>query len=84
MKHYTQYLLTVEGVDVREYFKILDRSTANSKISSAGLVAGYVGTGSDGLEEYYDVRQITTLNFESQALKDSESMLTFIYRMNIR
>lgn len=84
MKHYTQYLLTVEGVDVREYFKILDRSTANSKISSAGLVAGYVGTGSDGLEEFYDVRQITTLNFESQALKDSESMLTFIYRMNIR
>lgn len=84
IKHYTQYLLTVEGVDVREYFKILDRSTANSKISSAGLIAGYAGTGSDGLEEYFDVTQITTLNFESQALKDSESMLTFIYRMNIR
>lgn len=84
IKHYTKYLLTVEGKDVREYFKILDRSTVNSKISSAGLVAGYPGVGADELEEMFDVTQLTTLNFESQALKDSESMITFIYRMNIR
>lgn len=84
IKHYTKYLLTIEGKDVREYFKIMDRSTVNSKVNSAGLVAGYPGTGVDDLEEFFDVTQLTALNFENQALKDSESMITFIYRMNIR
>lgn len=62
----------------------MDRSTVNSKVNSAGLVAGYPGTGADDLEEFFDVTQLTALNFENQALKDSESMITFIYRMNIR
>lgn len=84
IKHYTKYILTVEGKDVREYFKIRDRSTVNSKINSAGLITGYPGVGSDGLEEYFHVIQATTLNFENQELKDSESMVTFIYRLNIR
>lgn len=84
IKHYTKYLLTIEGKDVREYFKIRDRSTVNSKVNSAGLVTSYPGEGADANPEWFNVRQTTTLNFENQELKDSESMITFIYRMNIR
>ena len=82
---YTTYRFTVNKYDIREYFKITQGSTMKSLINSAGLIAGYNGGNAvDGYPEYHNVRGITTLNMENQELKDSESKITFIYRLFIQ
>lgn len=82
---YTTYRFTVNKYDIREYFKFTQGSTLKSLINSAGLIAGYNGGNAvDGYPEYHNVRGITTLNMENQELKDSESKITFIYRLFIQ
>lgn len=80
---YTTYRFTAGKNDVREYFKITQGSTMRSLINSAGLITGYQGTDSNS-GEYYNVRGMTTLNMENQDLKDSESTVTFIYRLFVQ
>lgn len=83
IKTFTRYKITVDNRDVREYFKITEGSTLMSFINSVGLVAGYPVTDEDGNTEYCNVRCLTTLNMENQELKDTESTITFIYRLFI-
>lgn len=84
IKCFTEYRCTVEGSDIREYFKITNGSTLRSLINSIGLITGYPGTGVDGHTEYFNVRGLTALNMENQELKDSESTITVIYRLFIQ
>lgn len=81
---YTTYRVTVGKDDIREYFKITQGSTMRSLINSVGLITGYSQAGTDGTTEWYNVRGLTTLNMENQELKDSESTITFIYRVFIQ
>lgn len=82
---YSTYRITVGKKDIREYFKITQGSTMRSLINSAGLITGYSGKdATSGLTEWFNVRGMTTLNMENQELKDSESTITFIYRLFIQ
>lgn len=81
---YTTYRITVGKDDVREYFKITQGSTMRSLVNSAGLITGYPGVDDSNNAEYYNVRGLTTLNMENQELKDSESTITFIYRLFVQ
>lgn len=82
IKTFTKYKVTVDQADVREYFKLTEGSTKKSRVNSVGLVAGYPVL-VNGNTEYFNVRCLTTLNMENQELKDSESTITFIYRLYI-
>lgn len=84
IKVYTTYRATVDQNDIREYFKITQGSTLRSLVNSVGLITGYPGTSADGNPEFYNVRGMTTLNMENQELKDSESTITYIYRVFIQ
>lgn len=81
---YTTYRFTAGKNDVREYFKVTQGSTMNSLINSVGLITGYSGMTTSGQVEFYNVRGLTTMNMENQDLKDSESTITFIYRLFIQ
>ena len=81
---YSTYRITVGKKDIREYFKITQGSTMRSLINSAGLITGYSGQDTTGNTEWFNVRGMTTLNMENQELKDSESTITFIYRLFIQ
>ena len=82
---YTTYRATVGKYDVREYFKITQGSTLRSLINSVGLITGYPGrTQDDTNTEFFNCRGMTTLNMENKELKDSESTVTFIYRVFIQ
>ena len=83
---YTTYRFTAGRNDVREYFRITQGSTLRSLINSVGLVTGYPGESADGTgsTEFFNVRGTTAMNMENQDLKDSESMITFIYRLFIQ
>lgn len=81
IRTFTKYSVTVDQRDIREFFKITQGSTMKSLINSIGLVAGYPGEAPDGFEEFFNVRTLTTLNMENTELKDSESTVTFIYRL---
>lgn len=83
IKTFTRYKLTIDNRDVREYFKLTEGSTLMSLINSVGLVAGYPVVDADGNIEYCNIRCLTTLNMENQELKDTESTITFIYRLFI-
>ena len=59
-----------------------------SLINSVGLLTGYLGTAGDAadkkddtIQEVFNARMMTTLNMENNELKDSESTVTFIYRL---
>lgn len=83
---YTTYRFTAGRNDVREYFKITQGSTLRSLVNSVGLVTGYPGVSADGTgsAEYFNVRGLTAMNMENQDLKDSESMISFIYRLFVQ
>lgn len=81
---YTTYRVTVGKDDVREYFKITQGSTMRSLVNSVGLITGYPGVDDTNNAEYFNVRGLTTLNMENQELKDSESTITFIYRVFVQ
>ena len=88
IKMFTKYSATVDESDIREYFKITQGSTMRSLINSVGLLTGYLGEAGDAadkgvqdLEEVFNARMMTTLNMENSELKDSESTVTFIYRL---
>ncbi len=86
IKTFTKYDVTVDETDIREGFKLTDGNTMNSRINTVGLITGYPGLAGDSadkgvdIEEYFNVRTITTLNTEDDALKDSESTVAYIYR----
>lgn len=85
VKVFTKYRAVIDERDIREYFKINYGSTLRSLINSVGLVTGYPGqTEDEEAEEFYNVRGMTTMNMENQELKDSESTITFIYRLFIQ
>lgn len=92
IKVYTKYRAVIDQRDIREYFKITQGSTLRSLINSVGLVTGYPkvineneGTEEESsYEEFFNVRGMTTMNMENQELKDSESTITFIYRLFIQ
>lgn len=84
IRAYATYRFTAGKKDVREFFKVTQGSTMNSLINSVGLITGYPGQSSDQQTEYFNVRGMTTLNMENQDLKDSESTVTFIYRLFIQ
>lgn len=84
IKVFTKYRAVLDERDIREYFKINHGSTLRSLINSVGLVTGYPGYAEDGAVEYFNVRGMTTMNMENQELKDSESTITFIYRLFIQ
>lgn len=88
IKTFTKYSATVDEHDVREYFKLTQGSTMRSLINSVGLLTGYLGTAGDAadkkddtIQEVFNARMMTTLNMENNELKDSESTVTFIYRL---
>ncbi|WP_300943864.1 hypothetical protein [uncultured Duncaniella sp.] len=81
VKIYALYRVTIDQRDVREGFKLEQGSTLRSLVNSIGLVGGYPGTEpSDGTEEFFNVRGITTVNMENKELKDSASTITIIYK----
>lgn len=84
IKVFTKYRAVIDQRDIREYFKYTEGSTLRSLINSVGLITGYPLLGKDGTEEYFNVRGMTTFNMENQELKDSESTITFIYRLFIQ
>ena len=87
IKTFTKYSVTVDESDVREYFKITEGSTMRSRVNSVGLMTGYLGEAGDSadkggnIQEIFNARMMTTLNMENNELKDSESTVTFIYRL---
>lgn len=92
IKMYTKYTAILDESDIREGFKISQGSTRRSLVNSVGLITGYLGEvydqGAVGLapskiphQEAYNVRGMTTLNTENCELKDSESTITYIYRL---
>lgn len=81
IRTFTKYSVTIDQRDIREYFKITQGSTMKSLINSIGLVTGYPGVSIDNHEEFFNVRTMTTLNMENTELKDSESTVTFVYRL---
>lgn len=85
IKVFTKYRAVIDQRDIREYFKITNGSTLRSLINSVGLVTGYpLQIGDEMYEEFYNVRGMTCFNMENQELKDSESTITFIYRLFIQ
>ena len=84
IKVFTKYRAVIDQRDIREYFKYTEGSTLRSLINSVGLITGYPLSSKDGTEEYFNVRGMTTFNMENQELKDSESTITFIYRLFIQ
>ena len=84
IKVFTKYRAVIDQRDIREYFKYTEGSTLRSLINSVGLITGYPLTSKEGTEEYFNVRGMTTFNMENQELKDSESTITFIYRLFIQ
>lgn len=84
IKVFTKYRAVIDQRDIREYFKYTEGSTLRSLINSVGLITGYPLPDKDGNEEYFNVRGMTTFNMENQELKDSESTITFIYRLFIQ
>lgn len=83
IKVYTKYRVTIDQADIREYFKYTQGSTLRSLINSIGLITGYPGMTEDNKLEFFNVRGMTTANMENQDLKDSESTITFIYKVYI-
>ena len=81
---FTNYTLTVDSNDIREYFRINDGNTSMSRINSIGLVAGYPVVNDLGHIEFYNVRCLTTVNTESLELKDSLSTIQVIYDWHCR
>lgn len=82
---FSRYRAVLDAEDIREFFKVNYGSTLRSLINSVGLVTGYPGVASDGsYDEFFNVRTMTTMNMENQELKDSESTVTFIYRLFIQ
>ena len=81
---FTNYTLTVDANDIREYFRINDGNTSMSRINSIGLVAGYPVVNDLGYTEFYNVRCLTTVNTESLELKDSLSTIQVIYDWHCR
>ena len=81
---FTNYTLTVDSNDIREYFRINDGNTSMSRINSIGLVAGYPVVNDLGHTEFYNVRCLTTVNTESLELKDSLSTIQVIYDWHCR
>lgn len=81
---FTNYTLTVDANDIREYFRINDGNTSMSRINSIGLVAGYPVVNDLGHTEFYNVRCLTTVNTESLELKDSLSTIQVIYDWHCR
>ena len=84
IKTFTKYRVTLDQRDIREFFKITQGSTLRSLINSVGLITGYPGLADDGFDEFFNVRGMTTLNMENKELKDSESTVTFIYKLYIQ
>ena len=84
IKTFTKYRVTLDQRDIREFFKITQGSTLRSLINSVGLITGYPGVAEDGFDEFFNVRGMTTLNMENKELKDSESTVTFIYKLFIQ
>ena len=81
---YTYYVLTINADDVREHFQLTDGNTRLSRINSLGLVAGYPIVNEDGHTEYYNVRCLTTVNFENSELSDRLSTLIVRYRWHTK
>ena len=87
IKTFTKYEVTVDETDIREGFKLTMGNTLQSRVNSVGLVTGYPGIASDSadkgvdIDEFFNVRTMTTLNTENDELKDSESTVSYIYRL---
>lgn len=81
---YTEYVLTVDADDIREYFKLNDGNTTMSRINTLGLVAGYPKVNTLGNIEFYNIRCLTTVNFENLELKDQLSTIEVFYRWHCR
>ena len=89
IKTFTKYSVKVDESDIREGFKISQGNTLRSLVNSVALVTGYRGVASDAadkgsdIEEFFNVRSMTTLNTENDELKDSESTVEYIYRVHL-
>lgn len=83
IKVFTKYRVTIDQSDIREFFKYTQGSTLRSLINSIGLITGYPMTDENKMTEFFNVRGMTTANMENQDLKDSESTITFIYKVYI-
>lgn len=87
IKTFTKFTATLDETDIREGFKLSEGSTMRSLVNSVGLITGYPGLAADSadkgsnIEEFFNVRTMTTLNTENSELKDSESTITYIYRL---
>lgn len=87
IKTFTKYDVVVDETDIREGFKLTQGNTLQSRVNSVGLITGYPGLASDSedkgsdITEYFNVRTMTTLNTENDELKDSESTVSYIYRL---
>lgn len=81
---FTKYSITIDQSDVREWFKLNDKSTLRSLINSIGLVSGWPVDDPWGYPEYCNVRQVTTFNMENHELKDSESTIEITYRLFVQ
>lgn len=80
IKTFTKYSASIDESEIREYFRITEGSTLRSLINSVGLMTGYPMD--DDESEFGNVRGMTYLNMENAELKDSESTVTFTYRLH--
>lgn len=81
---FTRYKVTIDQSDVREYFKLTQKSTLKSLVNSIGLVSGWPVDDEWGYPDFANIRQVTTFNMENHELKDSESTIEIIYRLFIQ
>lgn len=84
VKAMTRYTIRVDEFDMREYFRLTEGSTKRSRVNSIGLVAGYpqmVNENGHMVQDFFNVRGITTANMENKELKNSEDAVNFTYKL---
>ena len=81
----TNYQLTIDSGEVREYFKITDGSTRRCRFNTVGLVAGYRGIKAfdplhpETYTEYFNVKGITCANLDNRPLRHPEEVSRLRY-----
>ena len=80
---FNEFLVTVDGKDIRDYFIQEYGDTSLCQINTIGLLTGYPET-VNGNIEYRNVRCITTSNTAQNPLKDEFSTIDFTYEQVVR
>lgn len=81
---YTSAKIKISASDVRRHFKLLNNNTSdisNCFINQLGLVAGYPIVVDGKVTDYADVKLVTSYNFKSRDLSNTENTILITYKL---